>query len=326
MKYRTLGKTKLKISEMGHGTWAMGFMWGPRDDGQALAALKKGLERGINFIDTAYLYGDGHSEKLIGQVLKETGAKATVASKCPPNIKSWPPKPGTTAQEAFSGDYLTRMTELSLKNLGTEVLDLQQLHVWRPEWLDQGDWLEAVDRLKSQGKIHYFGVSLNDHDPDSGLELVKSGLVDTIQVIFNLFDQNPRKKLFPLCEENNVGVIVRVPLDEGGLSGKLTPGTEFIKGDWRAKYYFKGDRLRETWERAQKFSFLVQGEIKSLAQAALKFCLSEPAVSTVLAGMRRIEHVEENIRVSELPEFSPEALQRAHNLAWPRNYYPQWGW
>lgn len=324
MKYRSFGKTGISVSEIGHGTWAMGFMWGQRNDPEAKAALKRGLELGINFIDTAFLYGRGHSEKLIGEVIRETGERPFVATKVPPDIQSWPPKPGTKAEEAFSGDYLTQITETSLKNLGVDCIDLQQLHVWRPEWLGQGDWLGAVEKLKSQGKIRYFGVSLNDHDPDSGLELVASGLVDSIQVIFNLFDQNPREKLFPACREHGVGVIVRVPLDEGGLSGTLTPETKFPKGDWRV-HYFKGNRLQETLEHAEQFRFLVRDEVASLPQAAIKFCLSEPAVSTVIVGMRTVAHVEADAPVSDLGDFTVAELQRAHGLAWPRNYYPQMG-
>lgn len=324
MHYRKLGKTGVEVSEIGHGTWAMGFMWGARDDAQSLKALKQGLDLGINFIDTAYLYGQGHSESLIGQVMKETGAKPFVATKCPPTLKAWPPKPGTPADEAFSANHLIATTEKSLKNLGVDCLDLQQLHVWRPEWLGTGSWLEAVETLKKQGKIRYFGVSLNDHDADSGLDLVSSGLVDTVQVIFNLFDQTPREKLFPLCEKHQVGVIARVPLDEGGLSGKLTPQTQFVKGDWRAKY-FAGERLKQTVEHAAQFDFLLNDERQSLPQAALKFCLSEPAVSTVIAGMRLGTHVKANTAVSDMAALSSAELAKCYDLAWPRNFYPSFG-
>lgn len=321
MKYRVLGRTGVQVSEIGHGTWAMGSMWGPRDDEQALAALKRGFEKGINFIDTALGYGKGHSERLIARALPGTGAKAFVATKCPPKIKIWPPKPDTPVQEIYPADHIIEMTETSLKNLQTDCLDLQQLHIWRDEWLDRGDWREAVEKLKYQGKIKFFGVSLMDHAPNSGLRLVESGWVDTVQVIFNLFDQSPREKLFPLCQEKGVGVIVRVPLDEGGLSGTLTPETQFTKGDWRS-HYFVGDRLRETCERAGKFHFLLRDQIKTLPQAALKFCLSEPAVSTVIPGMRSVRHVEDDTQVSDLDGFSPEELEQAHQGAWPRNFYP----
>jgi Predicted oxidoreductases (related to aryl-alcohol dehydrogenases) len=324
MKFRTLGRTGQQVSEIGHGTWAMGSMWGALDDEEALAAMRKGAELGINFIDTAWVYGNGHSESLVGKIWRESADKPFLATKCPPKNHAWPTKPGVHVDEAFPGRYLEQMTEDSLKNLGAETIDLQQLHVWNDAWIEQGDWREAVERLKSQGKIRYFGVSLNDHDPESGLRLAASGIVDSIQVIFNLFDQTPRKKLFPLCRKHNVGVIVRVPFDEGGLTGKLTEQTTFLEGDWR-KHYFKGDRLKQTCARAKKFDFLIREPIRSLAQAALKFCLSEPAVSTVIPGMRRAAHVEENSAVPELPDFSREELGRAHGLAWSRNFYPRYG-
>lgn len=324
MKYRPLGQTGIPVSEIGHGTWAIGFMWGPRDDAGAKAALKRSLELGINFIDTAYLYGRGHSEKLIGEVIRETGERPVVASKIPPDIQGWPPPPGTAPDQAFSASYITEITERSLKNLGVECLDLQQLHVWRPEWLGHGQWCEAVEKLKKQGKIRFFGVSLNDHDHDSGLELVASGLVDSIQVIFNLFEQGPRERLFPACLKYGVGVIARVPLDEGGLTGTLREDTRFPKGDWRL-HYFKGERLKETIRRAKRFEFLVRGDITSLPQAALKFCLGEPAVSTVIPGMRTVGHVEANAKVPGLAPFSPEEMERVHTLSWPRNFYPTVG-
>lgn len=320
MLYRQLGSTNLQVSEIGHGTWAMGYMWGARDDAQSLRALKLGLEKGINFLDTAWLYGKGHAERLIGRVLAETQDHPYVATKCPPKNMVWPPQPGIPVEEAFPADYLIEKTETSLKNLGVERIDLQQLHVWNPEWLERGDWREAVNRLKAAGKIRHFGVSLNDHQADSGLSLVESGLVDSIQVIYNLFDQSARERLFPLCREKGVGVLVRVPLDEGGLSGKLDPRDPFPKSDWR-HYYFKEGRLAETLEKAAGFDFLIRGDIRHLAQAALKFCLMEPAVSTVLCGMRQAAHIEENIQVPELGGFSEGELKKAYALAWSRNYY-----
>lgn len=321
MRLRAFGGAGPQVSELGHGTWAMGSMWGSRDDTEALKALRRGLELGIHFWDTAFVYGKGHSERLLGRAIKEYGAKPFVATKCPPKSGGWPPKPGTPAAAAFPASHLIEMTETSLKNLGQETLDLQQLHVWNDEWLHHGDWLETLRKLKDQGKIKYFGVSLNDHQPDNGLKLVASGLVDSVQVIYNLFDQRAREKLFPLCREKGVAVIVRVPLDEGGLSGTLSPETSFAKGDWRS-HYFKEDRVIETYAHAKAFDFLVRAPYKSLAQAAIKFCLMEPAVSTVLVGMRSVKHVEANVEVSEFEGFSEEELKKVYTLAWPRNYYP----
>ncbi len=321
MKYRAFGKTGLMVSEIGHGTWAMGNMWGARDDQQALAALRRGIERGVNFIDTAWVYGNGHSEKLVGKILAEQIAPLFVATKCPPKNMGWPALSSVEVREVFPPDHLIKMTEDSLKNLGVERIDLQQLHVWRDEWLEQDGWQEAVERLKAQGKIRCFGVSLNDHQPETGMKLAASGIADSIQVIFNLFDPTAQERLFPLCREKQVAVIARVPLDEGGLSGKLSPDKNFPKGDWRI-HYFKGERLKETCERAARLGFLLQGGIQTLPQAALKFCLSDPAVSTVIAGMRSILHVDENTAVPELRELTAEDLKKVRELAWPRNFYP----
>src|SRR5262245_37833975 len=183
MKFRSFGRTGEIISEIGHGTWAMGNMWGPRDDATALAALARGIECGINFIDTAWIYGDGHSETLVGQALRRFPQKIFVATKCPPKNRAWPAKKEVPAEDVFPGKYLLQMTEASLKNLGVDCIDLQQLHVWDDAWLEQGDWQDAVEQLKREGKIRYFGVSLNDHEPDSGIRLVQSGIVDSVQVI-----------------------------------------------------------------------------------------------------------------------------------------------
>lgn len=322
MQYRNFGNTGVQVSEIGYGTWAMGAMWGPRDDARAVATLRQGVEQGIDFIDTAWVYGQGHAEALIAQAFPRRAERPFIATKCPPQNLAWPAKGG--ANETFPAAHLLAMTEKSLEKLRSDHVDLQQLHVWRNEWLHEGDWLEAVQKLKQTGKIRFFGISINDHQADSALEAVASGLIDSVQVIFNLFDQSARVRLFPLCLEKKVGVIVRVPLDEGGLSGTLTPNTQFHPKDWR-RLYFQGERLRETCERAAEFNFLIRGEIKSLAQAALKFCLAEQAVSTVIVGMRQPQHLEENIVVSDFSEFSSEELKRAYALAWPRNFYPSHG-
>lgn len=324
MKYRDLGKAGPKVSEIGHGTWAMGHMWGPRDDAAALDALRRGMELGINLIDTALVYGEGHAERLVAQVWRESSVRPMIATKCPPKNHAWPAKPNVSIREVFPAEYFQTMTETSLRNLGVDCLDLQQFHVWNDAWLEQDEWRETVLRLKQQGKIRYFGVSLNDHDPDSGIRLVQSGVVDSIQVIFNLFEQEPRKKLFPLCLKYGVGVIVRVPFDEGALTGQFCDDTTFEKGDWRS-FYFKGDRLKQSVAKAAKFDFLLRPPLSNLAQAALKFCLSEPAVSTVIPGMRSRGHVEANVAVSELPDLSKLELQRAHGLAWRKNFYPAFG-
>jgi len=321
MRYRGLGRTGLEVSEIGFGAWGIGGKyWGPTDDRLALQALRRAFELGVNFVDTALAYGDGHSERLVGRAIREFGGTIRVATKIPPKGGGWPPAPGTPAHLAFPSDHILRSTEQSLKNLGLDHLDLEQFHIWRDEWLDETDWQEAIARLKAQGKIRAFGVSVIDHRPDTALRAVASGLIDSVQVIFNIFDQSPRDALFPLCRTHDVGVIARVPFDEGSLTGALGPDARFPPGDFRREY-FREDRLSETCRRVERLRFLLRDEIKSLAQAALKFCLSHPEVSTVIPGMRRPEHVEENSAASDSVPLRPEELEALRAHAWLRNFY-----
>ncbi len=322
MRERPLGTTGLRVSEIGLGTWGMGGMWGPRDDALAVRTMLRAMELGVTLFDTALAYGDGHSEQLVARAFREAGRRVAVATKVPPKNHIWPAKAGTPLREAFPRDWIIRCTERSLRNLETEALEIQQLHVWADGWMDDPEWAETLHDLKAQGKIQVIGVSINDHDPTSAIRLTRSGLVGSLQVIYNLFDQQPADELFPLAQApgKEVGIIARCPFDEGGLTGTLRPDSVFHKDDWR-RDYFQGDRLRETLERAERFRFLVRGEITSLSQAALKFCLSHPAVSTVIPGMRRPAHVEENCAVSNGRLFSPAELERARAHAWSRNFY-----
>ncbi|MBZ0169139.1 aldo/keto reductase [Candidatus Methylomirabilis lanthanidiphila] len=321
MEHRRLGRTGIQVSEIGFGAWGIGkAWWGKTDDTLSVRALIRALELGVTFIDTAQAYGDGHSERLIARAFQEAKHRVFVATKVPPKTREWPPKEGTTAQQAFPADWIITCTEQSLRHLDAERLDLQQLHIWRDEWLGETEWLEAVRRLKQQGKIRFFGVSIIDHQPGSALELVKSGLIDTVQVIYNIFDQSPEEELFPLCQAHDVGVIARVPFDEGGLTGSLMPDTIFPPKSVQS-FYFREDRLRETCERVDRLRPLLGGEIKTVAQLALKFCLSHPAVSTVIPGMRRPEHVDANCSVSDGRPLAPETLAALRTHAWPRNFY-----
>ncbi len=320
MRYRTLGRTGYQVSEIGLGAWAMGGMWGPLDDQTSLKALQRAIDLGLNFFDTALSYGQGHSERLIAKCFRERGKRVFVATKVPPKNYEWPAKPDDPLSKIFPSDWIIQCTERSLKNLETDCLDLQQLHVWADAWTDQSEWYETLMHLKEQGKIQYFGVSVNNHEPDSVMRLVASGKIDTIQVIYNLFDQTPGERLLPLCQEKNVGVIARCSFDEGSLTGSLDASLPFHKDDWRNRY-FKEDRLKETLARVEKLKFLVQGERKSMAQAALKFCLSHPAVSTVIPGMRQPEHVEENCSASDGLLLESKELKQVQAHAWPRNFY-----
>ena len=321
MKYRRLGRTELKVSEIGFGAWGIGAgMWRGARDEESLRALHEAADRGVNFFDTALVYGEGHSEKLIGRFLRERNERLYVATKVPPKNRLWPARPGIPLEEVFPPDYVLHCAEQSLRNLGLDSVDLLQFHVWNDEWLEQGDWYSPIDRLKREGKIRFFGVSINDHQPENALKLIDTGLVDTVQVIFNIFDQSPTRRLFPVCLEKDIGVIVRVPFDEGTLTGKITRNTVFPKGDFRESY-FRGDRKRQVEERVSRLMAFLNEEIPTLPDLALRFCLSWDAVSTVIPGMRKIEHVQANCAVSDGRRLPAEVLQQLAAHAWEKNFY-----
>ena len=322
MQVRSFGKSGWKVSQIGFGCWGLGGdVWGPSDDAQARDALGRALELGVNFFDTAYIYGSGHSEKLLGGALRRSRPPVFVATKVPAKNMEWPADPKTPILKAFPTDWILRCTDVSLKRLGLERIDLQQLHVWTDSWVGAEEWRKAADQLKRAGKIRCFGVSVNDHEPESVLKLVATGEIDSVQVIYNLFDPSAAEKLFPLCQEHGVAVIARVPFDEGSLTGAFTRETRFPRGDWRAGY-FRGERLKETCERVEKLKvqFLRPG-IPSLSALALKFVLAHPAVSTVIPGMRKVPHVEANCAVSDGQPLTVEELKRLKEHAWPRNFY-----
>ncbi len=320
MQYRTLGRTGFEVSEIGYGAWGIGKqMWRGADDSESLRALHLAVDRGLNFIDTALVYGDGHSERLIGEFLPERSERIYVATKVPPANFQWPAR--GSLPEVFPERHIRESTETSLRNLKLERIDLQQLHVWNPDWLGQDEWHRCLEDLRSAGKIARFGVSVNDHQPESAVALVRSGQVDTVQVIYNVFDQKPEEELFPACREQNVGVIVRVPFDEGALTGAITPETTFPKKDWR-NHYFKGDRKEQVHRRVRKLEQLLGDEAKTLPELALRFCLHDPAVSTVIPGMRSPDHVESNTAVSDQPPLSPGLIEKLRAHRWEKNFYP----
>jgi aryl-alcohol dehydrogenase-like predicted oxidoreductase len=321
MRYRTLGKTGLEVSELGFGAWGIGGTgWIGADDEESLRALRVAIEHGVNFLDTAYAYGEGHSEQLVGAAVRDSEETVYVASKVPPKNMEWPARPGLRPEEVFPADWIVACTDGSLQNLGLETIDVQQLHVWSDEWVGQGDWLDAIERLKREGKIRFFGVSINDHQPENAIRLVESGLVDTVQVIYNVFDQSPEDELFPACREHDVGVIARVPFDEGGLTGTIGPDTEFPDGDFRATY-FGGDRKAELDERVRAILGDLALDRSELPEVALRYILSEPTVSTVIPGMRSIRNVERNLAVSERGPLPDDRLERLHAHRWVRDFY-----
>jgi aryl-alcohol dehydrogenase-like predicted oxidoreductase len=323
MKQRRLGRTGWQVSEIGYGAWGIGGnQWRGSSDEEGLAALRRALELGLNFIDTALAYNDGHSEQLIAQVLKETGARARVATKVPPKNQLWPARPGIGIQDVFPYDYVVRSTETSLRNLDVETIDLMQFHVWNPQWTPGEEWRRAIEDLKRSGKVRYWGISINDHQPDSALEAIETGLIDAVQVIHNIFDQSPEKRLYPLCLKRDIGVLARVPLDEGALTGAITPETEFDPQEFRA-WYFRGGRKREVCERVKMLQaeLASAGSTEPLAETALRFCLSAEAVSTVIPGMRRVRNVEANCRVSNAGPLPAVILETLRRHAWDKNYY-----
>lgn len=319
MKYRTLGRTGYSISEIGFGTWGIGKqLWVGAEDSESLKALHHAVDRGLNFIDTALAYGEGHSERLVRQVLEDREERIYVATKVPPQNKRWPAS--GSLEEVFPYHHIIQSAEASLRNLGVETLDLLQLHVWSPSWIQDNQWFEAVSELKEKGKIAHFGVSVNDHQPETVEELVRSGRIDTIQVIYNIFEQAPEDRLLPLCQEKEVGVIARVPFDEGALTGSITAETKFPKKDWR-NFYFQGDRRDQVQEHIQELKMLLDGEARTLPDLALKFCLHHPVMSAVIPGMRSVGHVEANLAVSDQTPLSEEMIGKLREHRWDKNFY-----
>ncbi|WP_219834850.1 aldo/keto reductase [Paenibacillus sp. R14(2021)] len=321
MNHRKLGKTGLNISEIGYGAWGIGKSgWIGASDDESLRALNRAIELGLNFIDTALAYGDGHSERLVGEVVRAHTQPIYVATKIPPKNRKWPAPSGIAADDAFPGDYVIASTEQSLRNLGLETIDVQQFHVWSDEWVGQGDWLEAVQKLKEQGKIRYFGVSINDHQASNAIRLIETGVVDSVQVIYNIFDQSPEDALLQACEKHNVGVIVRVALDEGGLTGRITPDTTFDDSDFRNNY-FRGSRKQEVYDRVQTIASDLGISANDMAETALRYVLSHPAVSTVIPGMRTVSNVERNMKVGDGRGLPAEQLAKLKAHRWDRNFY-----
>jgi aryl-alcohol dehydrogenase-like predicted oxidoreductase len=321
MKYRALGKTGFSISEIGYGAWGIGgSQWQGGTDDESIRALHRAIDLGVNFIDTALAYGDGHSEKLVGRVVREAKSRIYVATKVPPKNEIWPAAPGVGIEQVFPYEYILRCAETSLQHLKVETIDLLQLHVWNPEWFHKEDWRRAFEELKTAGKVRAVGVSINDHQPDSALELVQSGLIDSVQVIYNVFDQSPGKNLLPLTQKMNVGVLARVPFDEGSLTGAITEDTVFQANDFRADY-FKGDRKKQVVQHLAALTRDLGISKDSLAEIALRFTISHPAVSSTIPGMRTVRNVERNAAVSDKGPLDQATLDILRRHAWDRNFY-----
>lgn len=322
MNYRTLGRTGMQVSEIGFGAWGIGKrQWIGADDDVSLAALKAARDAGINFFDTALAYGEGHSERLLARAFGQS-SEVVIASKAPPRNLIWPARPGTPLEAAFPREYVLKCLDRSLSNLGRSAVDVYQFHVWNDEWADQEEWLKTVQEMKSSGKVRAIGLSINDHQPANGLKALATGLVDAVQVIYNIFDQSPEDQLFPYCRQHNIGVIARVPFDEGSLTGNVRPDTAFPRDDFR-NFYFKGNRKQEVWDRVGKILADTSTPVESLPNLALRFCLSDPAVSTVIPGMRSPARVQANVAASDSGPLPPALIAKLRQHRWVRNYYSE---
>ncbi len=320
MRYRKLGKTGFEVSEIGFGAWAIGGGWGPQDETASLDALHRALDLGVNFIDTAAGYGDGRSERLIAQVLKERRERIYVATKTPPLPGHWPPSPYCIAEERYPEKYLRDNVEERLRNLNTDCLDVLQLHTWTRAWNRNPKPLEVLRKLQAEGKLRAVGVSTPEQDQDSVVDLMRQGWVDTVQVIYNIFEQEPAAELLPVAQETNVGIIVRVVFDEGVLTGKYTKDSTFPEGDFRNNY-FAGDRLERAVQRVEKIRAEIAGSGYDLPQAALKFALAHPATSSVIPGIRSIQQAEANVAAAELPDMPDDLLLKLRGHAWRRAFW-----
>ena len=329
MKRRPLGINGPAVSEIGFGAWALGGQWGGQDDAQSVAALHRALDLGINLIDTAQGYGDGRSERVIAQVLQERkvsqpSESVFVASKTPPAEGPWPPSPYCRWQDRYSAAYLRHNVHERLRNLGVDRLDLLQLHTWTRAWNDDPQPLLVLRQLRDEGKINLIGVSTPEQDQNCVIDLMRSGLVDVVQVIFNLFEQEPLAQLFPVAAETGTGVIVRVALDEGALTGKYPADHVFPESDFRHRY-FEGDRLERTMTRVKAIQDDLErhglNQTCSLADLALQFALHPTAVSSVIAGIRNPTQAEQNSRVSDLPPLSESLLRDLRRHNWHRGVW-----
>ena len=322
MKNRTLGRTGLKVSEIGFGAWAIGGSWGTQKEEDSLAALNRALDLGVNFIDTAAGYGDGRSERIIGKVLKERNDqdRVIVTTKTPPAPGPWPPSPYCKWEDRYSEKYLRENVEERLKYLGSDRIDVLLLHTWTRAWNRNPGPLEILKSLQKEGKIRFFGISTPEHDQNALVELIKGGRLDVVEVIYNIFEQEPAAELLPVAAENNVGVIARMPFDESALAGKLTEQTRFEEGDFR-NHYFMGDRLKRTVAQVKKVQEDLSGSGYTLPQAALKFVLALPAVSASIPGMRNIKQVEANLAVSEMADIPGALLTSLRKHNWRRAFW-----
>jgi len=316
MQYRKLGRIGWTVSDIGYGLWGMSG-WSGSEDQQSIASLQLAADSGCTFFDSAWGYGAGKSDQFLGTLLARNPDKRLyAASKIPPGNFKWPAHHSYSYDEVFSPDHVFRYANQIRKSLGTDSIDLLQFHVWHDNWADEPDFRKTVEKLKRDGVIRAFGLSLNRWEPENGIKALRTGLVDVVQVIYNIFDQAPEDELFPLCREMNIGVIARVPLDEGSLGGKMTVDTRFPEGDWRG-HYFSPENLIPTIERVELLKELVPDGM-TLPEMAIRFVLSNPTVGTTIVGMRSPEHVKANVSYSDEGPLSEALLAELRKHRWDR--------
>jgi aryl-alcohol dehydrogenase-like predicted oxidoreductase len=316
MKYRRLGRTAIPVSHIGHGLWGMSG-WSGSDDRQSLESLQLAVDLGCNFFDTAWAYGNGKSDGLLGDIIAGNKKKRLyAASKIPPKNNQWPARPAYKYRDVFPAEHVFAHARLIRDKLRVDTIDLLQFHVWDDSWTSEPEFRDTVEKLKSQGWTRWFGLSLNRWEPENGIAAIRSGLVDVVQMIYNIFDQAPEDELFPLCKEMNIGVIARVPLDEGSLGGKFTRDTKFPLTDWRSKY-FGPENLEKTLERVDALKKILPPGM-SLPEMSLRFVLSNPMVSTTIIGMRAPEHVKQNIALSDVGALERDLLEKLKSHRWNR--------
>ena len=316
MQYRTFGRTGWQVSEVGYGMWGMAGWTGSQDE-ESNASLDRAIALGCNFFDTAWAYGEGHSERLLGATLKRhRGKQLYVATKIPPKNRRWPARPEYALDDVFPADYIREYTETSLKNIDVATLDLQQLHVWTDDWAGDPRWQRALRSLKDEGLVRALGISINRWQPANVLRALDSGIIDAVQVVYNVFDQNPEDELFPYCAEHGIAVIARVPFDEGSLTDTLTPDSKWPDGDFR-NFYFGRENLEATLPRVARLRPAVPAGM-TMPQLALRHILEHPAVSTVIPGMRKLPHVEANIAVSDGQRLPPALMAELQTHRWDR--------
>lgn len=320
MQYRKFGRTGWQVSDIGYGMWGMGG-WTGSDDDESLASLQVAVDLGCNFFDTAYVYGTGRSENLLGQIIRANPAKKLyTATKIPPKNMQYPTLPEYTLEECYPPDHIEEFMHKSLQNAGLEIFDLLQIHTWNDDWTYDNGWSDKLDDMKRQGLISACGISINRWEPWNGVKAVRSGKIDSIQVVHNIFDQNPEDQLLPACAEMNVAVISRVPFDEGTLTGNLTKETTFPEGDFR-RNYFSPENLEASIDRAEALKPLIP-EGSTMPEMALRYILSQPAVSTIIPGMRKAAHVRSNIRASDKGPLSGDLLEELRAHRWVRKQAP----